>query len=114
MSDSQNINNQSEINKMKAEIMYDEIIIKYNHIKDIDNEENVIKKIIELNFDENQLKEYYEQRIYDEFEEEYGLSAILEVEDIKEKIKELHCNKELIERWIESLPTEQKFFRFNY
>ena len=106
MSDSQNINNQSEINKMKAEIMYDEIITKHNHIKDIDNEENVIKKIIELNFDENQLKEYYEQRIYDEFEEEYGLSAILEVEDIKEKIKELHCNKELIERWIESLLIE--------
>ena len=59
MSYSQNTNIQSEINKMKAEIMLDEIIIKYNFIKDIDTEENIIKKIIELNFDENQIKEYY-------------------------------------------------------
>ena len=99
MSDSQK-ENQSEINKMKAKIMYDEIIIKYNDIKDIDTEENVINKIIELNFDENQVKEYYNiQRIYDEID--------YEIEDeyvriyMKDKIKELHCNRELILRWLE-------------
>ena len=37
---------QNEINKMKAEIMHDEIIIKYDFIEDIDNK-SVINKIIE-------------------------------------------------------------------
>ena len=102
MSDNQNTNNQNEINKMKAKIMYDEIIIKYNEIKDIDTEENIIKKIIELNLDENKVKEYYNvQRIFDEIEEEYGISAFVEDQDIKDKIKELHCNKNLIAEWVE-------------
>ena len=102
MSDNQNTNNQNEINKMKAKIMYDEIIIKYNEIKDIDTEENIIKKIIELNFDENKVKEYYNvQRIFDEIEDEYGISAFVEDQDIKDKIKELHCNKNLIAEWVE-------------
>ena len=101
MSDSEK-ENQSEINKMKAKIMYDEIIIKYNDIKDIDNEENIINKIIELNFDENQIKEYYNvQRIYFELEDEYGVSGFIDIDDMKDKIKELHCNRELILRWLE-------------
>ena len=100
MSDSQK-ENQSEINKMKAKIMYDEIIIKYNYIKGIDTEENIIKKIIELNFDENQVKEYYNvQRIYFELEDEYGVSFI-DIKGMKDKIKELHCNRELILRWLQ-------------
>ena len=102
MSDNQNRNNQNEINKMKAKIMYDEIIIKYNEIKDIDTEENIIKKIIELNLDENKVKEYYNvQRIFDEIEDEYGISGFVEDQDIKDKIKELHCNKNLIAEWVE-------------
>ena len=103
MSDSQKANNQSEINKMKAKIMYDEIIIKYKDIKDIDTEENIINKIIELNFDENKVKEYYNVRgIFDELEEEYGISAMFEEEAMKDKIKELHCDKNLIREWVES------------
>ena len=103
MSDSEK-ENQSEINKMKAKIMYDEIIIKYNYIKDIDTEENIINKIIELNFDENQVKEYYNvQRIYFELEDEYGVSGFIDIEGMKDKIKELHCNRELILRWLEDL-----------
>ena len=74
MSDSQNINNQNEMNKAKAKIMYEELLVKYNYIKDMDNEENIIKKIIELNFDENKIKNYYDvQKIYNELEDEYGL-----------------------------------------
>ena len=95
--------NQNEINKMKAEIMYDEIIIKYNFIKDIDNEEKVIQKIIEFNFDENKIKEYYEQRIYVKLDDEWGVSGFIEEEDKKNKIKELHYNKELIDEWIENV-----------
>ena len=46
MSDSKNSDNQNEINKIKAKIMYDEILVKYSYIKDMDSEENIIKKII--------------------------------------------------------------------
>ena len=102
MSYSQNTNIQSEINKMKAEIMLDEIIIKYNFIKDIDTEENIIKKIIELNFDENQIKKYYNEKIYYELDDDYHLTSLMEEEVIKDKIKSLNCNKELIMQWLEN------------
>ena len=105
MSDIKNTNKQDEINKIKAKIMYDELIIKYNEIKDIDTEENIIQKIIELNFDENKVKEYYiVQRIYDQLDEEYDRSAFFDEQAIvamKDKIKELHCDKELIGEWVE-------------
>ena len=61
--------NQNEINKIKAEIMYDEMIIKYDYFKSIENKENIINKIIELNFDENLIKEYYEQKMIGEWVE---------------------------------------------
>ena len=78
MSDSQNINNQNEMNKAKAKIMYEELLVKYSYIKDMDSEENIIKKIIELNFDENKIKNYYDvQKIYNELEDEYGLQDFL-------------------------------------
>ena len=98
MSDSQN-----EINKIKAKIIYNELIVKYNNIKNAANEENIIKKIIELNFDENKIKDYYDvQRIYNELEEEYGLSGFSEREAIIIKIKELHCDRQLINEWVEN------------
>ena len=97
-------NKQDEINKMKAKIIYDEIIIKYNEIKDIDTEENIIKKIIELNLDENKVKDYYNvQRIYDQLDEEYGMSYFVDEQVMKDKIKELHCDKKLIGEWVEEL-----------
>ena len=97
-------NKQDEINKMKAKIIYDEIIIKYNEIKDIDTEENIIKKIIELNLDENKVKDYYNvQRIYDQLDEEYGISEFVDEQVMKDKIKELHCDKKLIGEWVEEL-----------
>ena len=108
MSDSQNINNQNETNKIKAKIMYDEIIVKYSYIKDMDSEENIIKKIIELNFDENKIKEYYDvHKLYDELEEEveyYGQSLDGEFKYfIIDKIKEFHGDKKLLVEWIENM-----------
>ncbi len=102
MSYSQNTNIQSEINKMKAEIMLDEIIIKYNFIKYIDTEENIIKKIIELNLDENAIIQFYDiNKIYEEFEDDYGISGFIPEDVAKEKIKELHCDRVAITNWIE-------------
>ena len=103
MSDSKNTQNQDEINKVKAKIMYDELIVKYDYIKNDANEEKIIEKIIELNFDEEAIKNYYDvQRIYDELEDEYGISGFIEVDDMKNKIKELNCNRQSINEWIES------------
>ena len=103
--------NPKEINKIKAEIMYDEIIIKYEYIKNIDNEENIINKIIELNFDENKIKEYYEQKFFDdlfgEIDNYGGIFDDFDAENYKSsiinKIKELHFDRELINQWIENI-----------
>ena len=93
---------QNEIDKIKAKIMYDEIIIKYKYIKDIDSEEKIIKKIIELKFNEESIKEYYDiNKIFFELDEEYGMSAFINENEMKDKIKELHCDRELINEWIE-------------
>ena len=101
MSDSQNINNQNEINKTKAKIMYEELLVKYSYIKDMDSEENIIKKIIELNFDEIKIKDYYlAPRIYNELEDEYVVSGFIEPETMMNKIRELHCDRKLIDEWV--------------
>ena len=98
MSDSQN-----EINKIKAKIIYNELIVKYNNIKNAANEENIIKKIIEFNFDENKTKDYYDvERIYNELEDDYGISGFIDEDATKDKIRELNCDKELIVEWFES------------
>ena len=100
MSENQEV--QNEIDKTKAKIMYDELIIKYKYIKDIDSEENIIKKIIELKFNEESVKEYYDiNKLFLELDEEYGMSAFINENEMKDKIKELHCDRELINEWIE-------------
>ena len=45
MSDSKNTQNQDEISKVKAKIMYDELIVKYDYIKNDANEEKLLKKL---------------------------------------------------------------------
>ena len=102
---------QNEINKMKAEIMYDEIIIKYDFIEDIDNK-SVINKIIELNFDENKIKDYYDnvQKMYDDIEYDYFISVILEKKVIINKIEELHSDKALIDEWVERVLSGEELF----
>ena len=93
----------SEIDKIKAKIMYDELIVKYDFIKQIDTEENIIKKIIQLNFNELEIKNFYTNIdiIYQELEDEYGISGFVEKNVAKSKIIELNCNRDLIIEWIE-------------
>ena len=42
------------------------------------------------------------QRIYDEIEDEYGISGFIEEDVMKNKIKELNCNRQSTNEWIES------------
>ena len=93
----------SEIDEIKAKIMYDELIVKYDFIKQIDSEGNIIKKIIQLNFNELIIKNFCADVdiIYQELEDEYGISGFVEEFVAKSKIIELNCNRDLIIEWIE-------------
>lgn len=93
----------SEIDEIKAKIMYDELIVKYDFIKQIYSERYIIKKIIQLNFNELKIKNFCADVdiIYQELEDEYGISGFVEEFVAKDKILELNCNRDLIKEWIE-------------
>ena len=89
-------------NEIKAEIMLEELKLKYQNINGVDSDENIIKKIIELNLDENAIIQFYDiNKIYEEFEDEYGICGFIPEDVAKEKIKELHCDRVAITNWIE-------------
>ena len=89
-------------NEIKAEIMLEELKLKYQNINGVDSDENIIKKIIELNLDENAIIQFYDiNKIYEEFEDDYGICGFIPEDVAKEKIKELHCDRVAITNWIE-------------
>ena len=95
----------------KAEIIYE----KLSQLEDIDiskyDKNEVIGKIIEVNFNIEKLRDIYKKeiknvderadKIYKEVDEEYGVSSFMDEQVVKDKIKELNYNKELICQWIE-------------
>ena len=95
----------------KAEIIYE----KLSQLEDIDiskyDKNEVIGKIIEVNFNIEKLRDIYRKeiknvderadKIYKEVDEEYGVSSFMDEQVVKDKIKELNYNKELICQWIE-------------
>ena len=116
------------INKKKAENIYN----KLKDECDFDGKDNdeIINKIIELNFNEDEIKEQYKKerqggddnrdnnvgggdaaaggedneeidKMYEELDEEYGISGFKDEDEVKEKIRELNLNRELIVKWIE-------------
>ena len=95
----------------KAEIIYE----KLSQLEDVDiskyDKNEVIGKIIEVNFNIEKLRDIYRKeiknvderadKIYKEVDEEYGVSSFMDEQVVKDKIKELNYNKELICQWIE-------------
>ena len=95
----------------KAEIIYE----KLSQLEDVDiskyDKNEVIGKIIEVNFNIEKLRDIYRKeiknvderadKIYKEVDEEYGVSSFMDEQVVKAKIKELNYNKELICQWIE-------------
>ena len=81
--------------------MYDELIIKYEYLKKLASEEELIKKIIELNFNEIEIKYFYDTLIYEELEDEYGISGFTSKEEALAKIKELNFDRSKINDWVE-------------
>ena len=116
------------INKKKAEDIYN----KLKDECDFDGKDNdeIINKIIELNFNEDEIKEQYKKerqggddnrdnnvgggdaaaggedneeidKMFEELDEEYGISGFKDEDEVKEKIRELNLNREAIVKWIE-------------
>ena len=101
-------NIQNLINTKKCEQIFD-ILIKSNEF-DIkqQNKEKVFKKIVELNFNIDEIKKFYieEEKIvndlYKKINEDYDLPGFIDEKEAKQKFRELNCNKELIIEWIEN------------
>ena len=89
--------------KVKAKIMLEELKLKYKTINDIGYDEKVIEKIIELNFDENKILDYFGtvDRLYKELDDDFGISGFMGEDAAKCKIIELNCDEEKMIVWIE-------------
>ena len=96
-------NNKNELNETKAKTMYDELIIKYEYIKGMDTEENIIKKITQLNFNELEIKNFYDKvkQMYDDLEDEYAVSGYIDEKQMIKKIIQLNLDKKSILSFIE-------------
>ena len=105
LKESLNDKNKIEKNKIKANILYEELILKYDYLKNNFNEEEIINKIIEFDFNENKVIEYYDQanKIFEEMDYEYGLDSCMIGDEVKNKIRELHYDRDLISAWIEEV-----------
>ena len=97
--------NKEESEKSIANIMLEELKLKYPIFNDNNlNEDDIIKKIIELNFDVDKIKNYFDiEKIYEELEEDYGISGYIEEEIVKNKIVELNFDKDRIIEWVENI-----------
>ena len=74
-------NESSIIDKIKAKIMLEELKLKYLYIYESNvSDEDLIKKIIELNFDEERIILFYDDKIskiYDDLDQEFGISGFI-------------------------------------
>ena len=118
---------QNYINERVSQQIYDNI----NNLDEVDfnnnSKEEVLNKIKELNFNVDEIKEFYRKKkvdnpvvnpaneggngndddeevnnLYQELEDEYGISGFIDEEAAKAKIRELNCNRDQIVDWIEN------------
>ena len=110
-------NIQNYINERISEQIYDNL----SKSDDVDfknnSKEDVLNKIKELNFNVDGIKEVYKKRnppnpvidvdeevnkLYQELEDEYGISGFIGEKAVKAKIRELNLNRDIIVDWIEN------------
>ena len=117
-------NVQNYINERISEQIYDNLskldVVDFNN----NSKEEVLKKIKELNFNVDDIKESYKKRkviepivnpanegngddeevdkLFQELEDEYGITGFIDEEAAKAKIRELNCNRDQIVDWIEN------------
>ena len=107
-------------NKQKAQNLYNNLRNGQNlDFSKCPNEEAILNKIIELKFNENDLRNFFKaagkekeeggnddqkvMEIFNELEDGYELTSLKEKEAIIEKIKELKCDRNKINEWIEAI-----------
>ena len=91
-------------NEIKAKIMLEELKLKYPIFNNsILVEDDIIKKIIELNFNEDKIKNYCDiDIIYEELDRDFGISGFIPEEEVKDKIVQLNFDKDRIIDWTEN------------
>ena len=95
-----NIENISEINKIMNNCIQNKVKITFNY--NINELENIIKQIGEIKEKKEEIDEEKVNKLYDELDEEYGISGFIEKERCKEKIIELNLDKEKTIDWIQN------------
>ncbi len=122
-------NVQNYINERISEQIYDNLSKSDDVDFKNNSKEDVLNKIKELNFNVDGIKEVYKKgklvdpivnpaneggneggngddeevdKLYQELEDEYGISGFIEEEAAKAKIRELNCNRDQIVDWIEN------------
>ena len=103
-----------EQNKEKAGKIYN----KLSKLKEVDftkaSKENILNTIIELKFNEDEIKKKYKkddksdddeivEELSDYLEENYGIKSIVDEDVIKAKIRELNYDKERISNWADDV-----------
>ena len=109
--DNEEIKNWSE--EKRARILYNNL----RNDEELDfskcpNEEEIIKKIIELNLNENEIREFFKKddgkeelvnEIFKELEDKYEITGIVTEEKAKAKIRKLKFDMEKIKEWADNL-----------
>ena len=102
-------------NKEKAQNLYNNLRNGQNlDFSKCPNEEAILNKIIELKFNENEIRNFFKaagkeevdpkvMEIFNELEDGYNLTSLKEKEEIIEKIKELKCDRDKINEWVEAI-----------
>ena len=101
-------------NKEKAQNLYNNLRNGQNlDFSKCPNEEAILNKIIELKFNEAEIKNFFKKKreeedplvieILNELEEEFGIISFREKEEVIDKIKELKCDREKIREWVEDI-----------
>ena len=91
--------------KAKAEIMLEELKLKYQDFTLINNDEKIINKIIEVNFNEDKIVEYFDKSVTEllqNIEDDYGILGFMDENSFRNKIIELNLNRDNIIEWIEN------------
>ena len=102
-------------NKEKAQNLYNNLRNAQNlDFSKCPNEEAILNKIIELKFNENEIRNFFKAagkeeedpkviEIFNELEDGYNLTSLKEKEEIIEKIIELKCDRDKINEWVEAI-----------
>ena len=101
-------------NREKAQNLYNNLRNDQNlDFSKCPNEEAILNKIIELRFNEGEIRNFFEKKggeedplvieIFNELEEEYSITGIKEKEEVIDKIKELKCDRDKIKEWADDI-----------